>query len=715
MKFRYILYSLFLVLFSCTDDQTGILPEPGTEGELSFTFHLNIPGLTEVSTRAMADNEYTIREIDIVVFHDEVFYRLASGRDLVRTNSGYSFEASLLPTDKKVQLYFIANISATLHENFSRIEELVEQGIIVTPALAKTLGFVRYENFISRRDVFPMSGELILENGLEDNTAIPEIKMMRAFARVDVIAHDNVTSRFQLEKATVYRMNDLFRIAPDDGKFESDPNGNYITANEPSVPEDAQKELTSQAYSASGSKITHMYLPESEACDPVTEQPTCLIIQGKYQGNSTPSYYRVDLGPKDSPGEVIRNYKYTLTITSVTGPGKSTIDEALLEPSEDINTYIIWEEDGSNTIYDKDGKYIQTDKRTFSLHFAKAAMDMVHIETNLTDTYTLEWADENGDPIGSTRIRPGESMSDAEFKVRISADGKTIYTTALKENEGTTHKTRKLLGRVKNILFTMTIDQGTRAERTYVKLYNPLGLRGDLGDEVMNAVSSGPIAGSLLRDLIRNEEWFGFNGIVAFDGFKISGQNYELPITNYLLRMFDVVLIGDGSVDRTDATTTSFVTQWLQDTSDHKKVLVVYTSNTNLVQALGTTTVSTYDLSYRISEDATDTFLKGPFGEVTANSTISTSYSTYYNFMSRTANSHLTPLLTDASGNNIVIAADLNKKVLYMSDYSMFNDSSGLLTGNGKIETDLDRLFANIWAWIAETVLGDVYDPEVAR
>lgn len=559
-----------------------------------------------------------------------------------------------------------------------------------------------------------MSGELRL-NGLQENMVLPEIKMMRAFARLDVLAHENTANRFQLEKATAYRMNDLFQIAPDDDAFSSETNGNYIRVSRPSVPTDAKKELTSQVYSASGNKITHIYLPESKACDPVTEQPTCLIIQGKYQSNSTPSYYRVDLGPKGSAGEVIRNHKYTLTITSVTGPGKSTIDEALLEASEDINTYIIWEEDGSNTIYDKDGKYIQTDKRTFSLHFARAAMDTVSIETNLTDTYTLEWADENGDPTGSTRIGPGESMSDAEFKVRISPDGKTIYATALKENEGTTHKTRKLLGRVGNILFTMTIDQGTRAERSYVKLYNPLGLNGDLGDEVMNAISSDPMSGSMLRDLIRNEEWFGVNGIVAFDGFKISGQNYELPITNYLLRMFDVVLIGDGTVDRTDATTTSFIKQWLEDTSGHNKVLVVYTRNMNLVEALGTSTVTTYDVSYRISEDATDTFLKGPFGEVTANATISTSYSTTYNFMSRAANSHLTPLLTDASGNNMVIAADLNKKVLYMSDYYIFNDSSGLLTGNGKIETDLDRLFANIWAWIAETVLGDIYDPEVAR
>jgi len=698
---------------SCSDDQSGVVPEPGITGdEVKVSFTLSVPAPTEVQTRGMADNEYTIREIDILVFHDNDFIRLASGRDLVKTAGGYRFEASLLPTSKQVRLFFIANISATLHENINRLET---QGGTITAEEAKKLAYVRYENFISRRDIFPMSGELRMD-GLGENTVFPEVKMMRAFARVDVVAHENISNRFQLEKATVHRMNDLFQIAPDDDAFSRDASGNYISVSRTSVPDAAVKDLISQEYKAVGNSITHIYLPEGEACDPVTDEPTCLIIQGKYQNNSSPSYYRVDLGPKGSAGEAIRNHKYTLTITSVTGPGKQTIADALEEASEDINTYIIWEEDGSHTIFDKNGKYLTTSKRTFSLHFARAAMDTVSIDTDFADTYTLEWADENGDPTGETApIGPGGMMSNNDFKVRISADGKTIYATALKENDGTTHKVQRLFGRAGSILFTMTIDQHIRGERTYVKLYNPLGLNGDLGDEVMNAVSTDPTGNSVLRDLIRNEDLFGINGIVSFDGFKISGQNYQLPITSYLIRMFDVVLIGHGIIYNNDATTARILKQWLEDTGDNQKVLILYTSNTTLVETFGTHTTSLHNFSYTISGDATDTFLKGPFGEVTAHKTVNNMVVVPFNIMSRAANPHLTPLLTDPTGDYMVIAADLNKRILYMSDFYMHSSPYSLLTGNGKVETDLDLLFANIWAWVAETVLGDVYDPDVAR
>ncbi|MCD8031221.1 MAG: hypothetical protein LUF85_10480 [Bacteroides sp.] len=126
MKYRFILYLLILLCSSCSEDQTGIPtgPDTGTGEELTFHFHLSVPGLTEVETRGMADNEYTIREIDILVFHDDEYLRLASGRDLVKTANGYKFETNLLSTTKEVRLFFIANISATLHENIDRLEEL---------------------------------------------------------------------------------------------------------------------------------------------------------------------------------------------------------------------------------------------------------------------------------------------------------------------------------------------------------------------------------------------------------------------------------------------------------------------------------------------------------------------------------------------------------------------------------------------------------------
>ncbi|MCD8260251.1 MAG: Mfa1 fimbrilin C-terminal domain-containing protein [Bacteroides sp.] len=167
----------------------------------------------------------------------------------------------------------------------------------------------------------PMFGEKEISVGISEETQpdLGTVTLIRSLAAVTV---KNTATDFTLTSIQGYRANNKIRIIPE-GLVD-----NKVSA--PTIPEGSEAIITSERiYEDLGTdKLEGLYLPESKSEDDASKA-TCLIIGGKYGQDPEETYYRVDFG-KDKPfGQLLRNHRYNIKITTVTGPGTTHPDDAV--------------------------------------------------------------------------------------------------------------------------------------------------------------------------------------------------------------------------------------------------------------------------------------------------------------------------------------------------------------------------------------------------
>lgn len=172
-----------------------------------------------------------------------------------------------------------------------------------------------------------MYGEIAVPSGLEaDRENRFSVKMLRAVARIDVEKDLTADSRsLRIESVRLYRPNDKIRLRPTSPSLRSRPG-----SPQPSVFAGAvksQSPVVTETSEPDPVSVAGIYVPEAdEVADAAARltDATCIVVGGYYDGQSRPTYYRVDFDPglEGHPfGQVLRNYKYVFRIRKVTGPG----------------------------------------------------------------------------------------------------------------------------------------------------------------------------------------------------------------------------------------------------------------------------------------------------------------------------------------------------------------------------------------------------------
>lgn len=146
----------------------------------------------------------------------------------------------------------------------------------------------------------PMYGEITIKEGLhtnEDNNF--NVKMLRSVARIDIEKSLNAISRpFVIESVRVYRPNNKLQIAPQEAIDEVNP---IVT--KPSIFTHAQKSTTPinvEIKEDDPTSITGIYVSEANSeSDPEAQltEATCIVVGGYYDGQTKPTYYRIDFNP----------------------------------------------------------------------------------------------------------------------------------------------------------------------------------------------------------------------------------------------------------------------------------------------------------------------------------------------------------------------------------------------------------------------------------
>lgn len=336
-----------------------------SEGKLvTFRFDASQSAPATRSLAPGADGEETaITTVDVLLFRGITGSGQAGnddfrGRVAATSNGDGSWSAVLPKHEQEALLLFIVNAS-------DRVDAMMTGGV-VRPGVSRKLEVIRNLTFDTSSPwdtetprYLPMWTEKRIV--ISDNMApLGPLKLYRAVARVDVglkfksaysddldAAGADIAeglSNFTLTKAIVCNIPQTSRLVPADGNISWGSAGEVEGIKSPSLVSGNQvSRLEYLAEQESGGKyfFRQIYVGEQTNGNKQLVNRPCVIVGGRYEGGPE-TYYRLDFTkPAAADGTVsyydlIRNSRYRLNITAVTGNGYNNVDDALKNESVNI-------------------------------------------------------------------------------------------------------------------------------------------------------------------------------------------------------------------------------------------------------------------------------------------------------------------------------------------------------------------------------------------
>lgn len=340
MKTRYILYPLLMALAillptSCSFEEEMDIPTSKGE-KVSFTIGVELAGASKAESRAFTEE----RTEEFNSLHVAVFDVTADGsylKEFVEATplSGkdgdgcWNFSIELTKAEavegQNYRLHLIANYPG-LTMGFGEEGQLM--GLLETKA--GETEHDAYWNFV----------EL---NSIDENsvTSLQHVPLVRNYAKVNLTFATGLDAKFDFVAYALYNVPTKGTVAAYNASSANDKFASFVSGSALQT----YDALTTAGYYGNeayndGSLFANVwkadestapfYLYERKNKD--ATNPTCMIIKANYDNVET--YYKLDFVNAD--GEyynLLRNFVYTMNVTSITGAGYDTVDEALRQPA----------------------------------------------------------------------------------------------------------------------------------------------------------------------------------------------------------------------------------------------------------------------------------------------------------------------------------------------------------------------------------------------
>lgn len=373
---KYILLYIGIILSllaSCQQEELLVLSENNGK-ECTLSFKVNIPQSTTFSRNTFNDGtSITIENLYLLVFDEngilQAGYAAKQVNDGVATDfpktgvvqeTQYDYQVTVVPRPEKTIIHFIANCPISLKTILDEMANKSESEIIqsLTTTGAKTAYWQMMEL------------DYLGEDGSDEDTEVdnlPLVQLIRNFAAVQVTQKDGLNF---LQAYDLVNVPQKGTVAP----FYRNAEGgfvNYLITDEETTTITTYNydELTKDGYygvepanntyapliNALPNDITNtdeLYLYERNHQGVDAMDITFLIVKGTYEENSY--YYRVDFAENFEYLNILRNFRYVITIKSVTGKGYTSPELAAKGNSvNNIDVAIEVEEitDGTHTLF----------------------------------------------------------------------------------------------------------------------------------------------------------------------------------------------------------------------------------------------------------------------------------------------------------------------------------------------------------------------------
>ncbi len=351
----YIFSTLWL-LASCQETELLDRPVGGdSEGMVEVSFSVLLPDETE-ATKGFGESPATdIKNMYVIVFDENGYYIDAHKATLLdpaadHGNHKYErdFKVTLRKTEKERIIHFIANCPADLI-HYGHESDIISDLYVSRGSQMETAYWYRTEVwYIKTKE----NTNLLVDEVADKFRCVP---LLRNYASVTVLdkVDDNV---FDMESYAVYNTIDKGTVAPyniEAHGFQSFIDGDsalipYSTLRDTykyyghALPSATLKTTLSDSDFLAPGQPTYMYERKvsvrAGAEHQWSESPPHIIIKGRYNNAAAYSYYKVDLLRRGDDNKsyyynILRNFQYTFTITTVAGPGYPTLEEAMNNPA----------------------------------------------------------------------------------------------------------------------------------------------------------------------------------------------------------------------------------------------------------------------------------------------------------------------------------------------------------------------------------------------
>lgn len=359
-----LLISTLTLIFSCRNEETNIELDDTSKHAINFT--LNIPGLNLPSTYSMDGvKENEVKEVDVFIFKVSnsgeqtfIYHKKATN---IKNASGTAKFHTVIDEATDCNILLVANARTQVDNILSTLIN----GVSTKEEVLSLLEYSNEDKWEADGDGIYRNIPMIAETGKINITIgmhITNVSLVRMLARIDVKINASVTpATFKLSNIYLCNYNTNGRIAP---TWNSQGDLSSVAATTPNLPASPGRKPgigSAIKYEADGLTLFNgeIYTFEANAASDANgydhtdrKDAICLIIEGKYNGASNSSFYRVDFTyPETNAGiekgdymPLLRNYRYEIEINGVTGAGLPSLEDALasymVHSNLDINPII---------------------------------------------------------------------------------------------------------------------------------------------------------------------------------------------------------------------------------------------------------------------------------------------------------------------------------------------------------------------------------------
>ncbi|GAB6124292.1 BACON domain-containing protein [Dysgonomonas termitidis] len=405
-----LLLSIALLTGCTSEDANNEIPDPSQNGDKNVTLEVRIPGARTPSTYGMtAGQENQVSQLTVLAYKDvsgtEQLQQkiVATSSDI--TSSGTNNEnvkvTLSIPAGDYSRLVVVANANSQV-------------GALADDSPISELNAIEYTHASGQWDTatpdyIPMTGEVIAgtTNGISirQGQTFSGLNLVRMLARVDIV--NSAAATFTLKDVMLYNFNKNGLLVNDDTQYGASP----AQPNLPGAVQNATSPITYTGAAVSANMAGEIYAFEAAAPTTATistQTAPRIIIRGTY--NLVDYYYPVDFTYDGSVSgttkgdfmPIVRNHRYTFTVSQVSGPGFATAAAALA--STDVITNI--------------------DVQVFV------------IDENVTDVY---WDAKNYLAVNAPDFSFGyEEVTDASTDNKITVKSTAAWTISCFEADGTT-------------------------------------------------------------------------------------------------------------------------------------------------------------------------------------------------------------------------------------------------------------------------------------
>lgn len=331
-----ITFSITLLVVSCMkEDYTAEAPVVSPDSN-AFAFRVHIPEAQIITARSEAIQPGTIDNLNVLVFDAEGTF-LTRTQAIPAADPG-KYTVPLAPTDptvpenkKKRIVHFISNYDWS---GFSDVHTIGKHENEVIAPLSVTGGKIAYWQRVE------------LTNGISHNGFPTTVELVRNVAKISVLDNSIYNSTKPYLTETQFALGDYSdygTIAP----FST----TSLAFEENAVCESPYNTLQPVSESAFVEAGGNTYPGKSILCyernNSQSKTPMYVIVKGLFSADKEYYYYKIDA--IDEGGETLfditRNYHYIIDIQEISGPGKSTLQEAVNSPASNNLLYSVLLED----------------------------------------------------------------------------------------------------------------------------------------------------------------------------------------------------------------------------------------------------------------------------------------------------------------------------------------------------------------------------------